>query len=130
MVGLPSLPLTPPSGTGWLRATANTWNGLLTATRSERAFREELVVLALAIPLAFIISEGSVYALTLIAVVLMVLVVELLNTAMEKLSDFVAPAHDERIGRIKDMGSAAVGLAIVAAGLVWLQAIAERFGWL
>ena len=113
-----------------LRATANTWNGLLAATRSERAFREELVVLALAIPLAFVVSAGSSYALTLIAVVLMVLVVELLNTAMEKLSDFVAPAHDERIGRIKDMGSAAVGLAIVAAGLVWLQAIAERFGWL
>lgn len=113
----------------WLRATANTWNGLLTATRGERAFREELVVLALAIPLAFIISEGSVYALTLIAVVLMVLVVELLNTAMEKLSDFVAPGRDDRIGRIKDMGSAAVGLAITAAGLIWLQAIAERFGW-
>ena len=112
-----------------MRATANTWNGLLAATRSERAFREELVVLALAIPLAFIISKGSVYALTLIADVLMVLVVELLNTAMEKLSDFVAPGRDDRIGRIKDMGSAAVGLAITAAGLIWLQAIAERFGW-
>jgi diacylglycerol kinase (ATP) len=112
-----------------LRATVNTWNGLLAAARSERAFREELVVLALAIPLAFVVSAGSIQALTLIAMVLLVMVVELLNTGMEKLSDFVAPAHDERIGRIKDMGSAAVGLAIIAAGLIWLQAIAERFGW-
>jgi diacylglycerol kinase (ATP) len=113
-----------------LRATVNTWNGLRAATRSERAFREELIVLALAIPLAFIVSAGSIYALTLIATVLLVMVVELLNTGMEKLSDFVAPGHDERIGRIKDMGSAAVGLAIMAAGLIWLQAIAERLGWL
>jgi diacylglycerol kinase (ATP) len=112
-----------------LRATVNTWNGLIAATRSEEAFRQELVVLALAIPLAFVVSGGGIHALTLIAVLLMVLVVELLNTAIEKLSDFITPAHDERIGRIKDMGSAAVGLAIIAAGLIWLQAIAERFGW-
>lgn len=112
-----------------LRATVNTWNGLRTATRSEEAFRQELVVLALAVPIAFVITAGSVYALTLIAVLLLVLVVELVNTAVEKLSDFVAPGHDERIGRIKDMGSAAVALAIIAAGLIWLQAIALRLGW-
>jgi diacylglycerol kinase (ATP) len=112
-----------------LRATLNTWNGLLAATRSEEAFRQELVVLALAVPLAFFIGTENWNPLTLIAVVLMVLVVELLNTAIEKLSDFVAPGQDERIGRIKDMGSAAVGLAIIAAGLIWLQAVIERLGW-
>ena len=112
-----------------LRATVNTWNGLVAATKSEMAFREELVVLAIAIPLAFVISQGRIHALTLIAMVLLVMVVELLNTTVEKLSDFIAPAHDERIGRIKDMGSAAVGLAIIAAGLIWLQALAERLGW-
>ena len=100
-----------------LRATLNTWNGLLAAASSEEAFRQELVVLALAVPLAFFIGTANWKPLTLIAVLLGVLVVELLNTAIEKLSDFVAPARDERIGRIKDMGSAAVGLAIIAAGL-------------
>ena len=113
-----------------LSAAINTWNGLVAATRSEEAFRQELVVLGLAIPLAFVITEGSIYALTLIAMVLMVMIVELLNTAIEKLSDFVTPARDDRIKRIKDMGSAAVGLAIIAAGFVWLQAVATRFGWL
>jgi diacylglycerol kinase (ATP) len=112
-----------------LRATVNTWNGLIAATRSEQAFREEIVVLAIGIPLAFFIGTDTWKALTLIAVLLMVMVVELLNTAIEKLSDFVTPAHDERIGRIKDMGSAAVGLAIIAAALIWLQAVAERMGW-
>ncbi len=112
-----------------LRATLNTWNGLLAASRSEEAFRQELAVLALAVPLAFFIGTENWKPLTLIAVLLMVLVVELLNTAIEKLSDFVTPARDERIGRIKDMGSAAVGLAIIAAGLIWLQALIERLGW-
>jgi diacylglycerol kinase (ATP) len=92
------------------------------------AFRQELVVLAVSVPLAFLIGADNWQRVALIAVVMMVLVVELLNTALEKLSDFVAPGHDERIGRIKDMGSAAVGIAIAAAGLVWLQALAARFG--
>lgn len=112
-----------------LRATVNTWNGLIAAARSEQAFRQELAVLALAMPLAFFIGSERWKPLTLVAVVLMVLVVELLNTSIEKLSDFITPAHDERIGRIKDMGSAAVGLAIVVAVLIWLQALGERLGW-
>src|SRR6476660_9826246 len=57
-----------------LSAAINTWNGLVAATRSEEAFRQELVILGLAIPLAFVITEGSVYALTLIAMVLMVMI--------------------------------------------------------
>jgi len=113
-----------------LRAAVNTWNGLIAATRSEEAFRQELAVLALAVPLAFIITEGGIYALILIAMVLMVMVIELLNTAIEKLSDFVTPARDDRIKRIKDMGSAAVGLTIAATGLVWLHAVAVWLGWL
>ena len=103
-----------------LRATLNTWNGLIAATKSEMAFRQELVVLAASVPLAFLVGSNTWKPLTLIASVLMVLVVELLNTTIEKLSDFVAPAQDERIGRIKDMSSAAVGLAIITAGLIWL----------
>ena len=57
-----------------------------------------------------------------------VLVVELLNTALEKLSDQVTPNLDPKIGFVKDLGSAAVGLALILAALVWLVALAERFG--
>jgi diacylglycerol kinase (ATP) len=111
-----------------LLAFRNTWNGLLVATRSEEAFRQELVVLALAVPLAFFVATDAWRRLMLIAVVLFILVVELLNTAIEKLSDHVTPGTDPDIGRVKDMASAAVGLSLLLAALVWLVALGERFG--
>jgi diacylglycerol kinase (ATP) len=113
-----------------LRATINTWNGLRSASRSEEAFRQELVAFAVALPLAFVVAEEAWKRLALIAVVGLVLVVELLNTAIEKLADRVNPDIDPQIGRVKDMGSAAVGLALIVAGLTWLLALAERLGLL
>ncbi len=108
------------------RATRNTINGLRAAAGSEAAFRQELVALALAIPLAFAVATDAWTWLALIGVVLAVLVVELLNTAIEEVADRVTQDHDVMIGRAKDMGSAAVGLTLLIAGLVWLLAIWER----
>jgi len=65
-------------------------------------------------------------ALALIGTVLAIMIVELLNTAIEKLADRVTLEHDPIIGRVKDMGSAAVGLTLLIAGAVWLLAIWER----
>src|SRR5437899_5921376 len=110
----------------WLRATINTWQGLRFAARSEAAFRQELVALLLAVPLAFLLASEAWKRLALVGIVAFVLVVELLNTAIEKLSDHVTPAIDPQIGRVKDMGSAAVGLALLIAGATWLLALAER----
>ena len=112
----------------WLRATMNTWNGLIAATRSEEAFRQELTALVAAVPLAFFVAEDGWKRLLLIGVVVFVLVVELLNTAIEKLADRVSGEIDSQIGRVKDMGSAAVGLALIVAGMTWLIALAERIG--
>ena len=111
-----------------LRATINSWRGLLAAARSEEAFRLELIALVLAIPVAFLLAEQAWKRLALIAVVAFVLVVELLNTAIEKLADRVNLATDPQIGRVKDMGSAAVGLALLIAAMAWLLALAERIG--
>ena len=111
-----------------LRATINSWRGLLAATRSEEAFRLELLALVLAVPVAFLLAEQAWKRLALIAVVAFVLVVELLNTAIEKLADRVNLAIDPQIGRVKDMGSAAVGLALLIAAMAWLLALAERIG--
>ena len=94
-----------------LRATINSWRGLLAAARSEEAFRLELIALVLAIPVAFLLAEQAWKRLALIAVMAFVLVVELLNTAIEKLADRVNLTIDPQIGRVKDMGSAAVGPA-------------------
>ena len=113
-----------------LRATINTWHGLLAAARSEEAFRQELIALVLAVPLAFVVADAAWKRLALIGVVVFVLVVELLNTAIEKLADRVTREIDPQIGWVKDMGSAAVGLALLIAGAAWLLALAERFGLL
>lgn len=107
------------------RAFVNTWNGLRFAARSEAAFRQEIAVFAVAVPLALFIAAEPWKCFLLIAVLLIVLIVELLNTAIEKLSDHVAPKRSSRIGSVKDMGSAAVGLSIVLAGIAWLLAIGE-----
>ena len=113
-----------------LRATVNTWNGLIAAARSEEAFRQELVVLIIAVPLAFVVTEAAWKRVALIAVVLLLLVVEMLNTAIEKLADRVSREIDPQIGRVKDMGSAAVGLTLLIVALAWFLALAERIGLL
>jgi diacylglycerol kinase (ATP) len=110
------------------RATVNTRNGLAFAIRSEQAVREELVALVLAVPLAWLVGISVMRRVELIAVVVLVLVVELLNTAIEKLADRLTTELDPQIGRVKDMGSAAVGVALLMAGLFWLFALAERIG--
>ena len=111
-----------------LRAAINSWNGLRAAARSEAAFRQELAVLALAVPLAFLVTEGAWKRLCLVGIIAFLLVVELLNTSIEKLADRVSLDHEPQIGRVKDMGSAAVGVALLMAGSVWLLAAAERLG--
>ncbi len=110
------------------RATLNTRNGLAFAIRSEQAIREELVALLLALPLAWLIGTTAIRRIELIAAVVLVLIIELLNTAIEKLADRLTTDPDLQIGRVKDLGSAAVGVALVMAGLFWLVAIAERMG--
>ena len=111
-----------------LLATINSWNGLKFAFRSEQAIREELVALALAVPLAFVVGTTPARRLELIIVVLLLLAVELLNTAIEKLSDRLTQDHDVQIRNVKDMGSAAVLAALLISGGTWLFALAERIG--
>jgi diacylglycerol kinase (ATP) len=111
-----------------LKATVNTWRGLCDISRTEAAFRQELAALVVALPLAFLVTEAAWKRFILIGALLLVLIVELLNTAIEKLADRVSRENDGQIRRVKDMGSAAVGLALLLAGLAWLLALAERLG--
>jgi diacylglycerol kinase (ATP) len=110
------------------RATINSRNGLAFAIRSEQAIREEVVALLLSLPLAWLIGVTAMRRVELVVTVALVLVVELLNTAIEKLADRLTTDHDPKIGQVKDMGSAAVGVALVMTGLFWLFALAERMG--
>jgi diacylglycerol kinase (ATP) len=110
------------------RATINSRNGLAFAVRSERAIREEIGALILSLPLAVLIGTTAMRKVELVCAVVLVLVVELLNTAIEKLADRLTTEHDLQIGRVKDLGSAAVGVALLMAGAFWLFALAERVG--
>lgn len=126
-------PSAPKPGEHWIvrqvtGASVNSWNGLRAVFHSEAAFRLELIVLLLAIPLAFVVGAGGWQRLTLIASVVLVLVVELLNTAVEKLADRVTLQQDPAIKFAKDAGSAAVGLMLLIAGAIWSYALAERLG--
>jgi diacylglycerol kinase (ATP) len=105
------------------QATINSWNGLVAATRSEQAFREELAALAIGVPLAFFLAADAGWRFALIGSLVLLLVVELLNTAIEKLSDRVSRDQDPEIKRVKDMGSAAILLSLFITGAVWLWAL-------
>jgi diacylglycerol kinase (ATP) len=109
------------------RATINSWNGIVAATQSEQAFREELVVLAIGVPLAFFLTADAGKRFALIGSLVFLLIVELLNTAIEKLSDRISLDHDLALKRVKDMGSAAIFLSLLLVGAVWVWIVIERF---
>ena len=108
------------------QAAINSWNGLVAVTQSEVAFRQELALLAVGVPLAFYLTGDAGKRFALIGAIVFILIVELLNTALEKLSDRVTSDNDPAIKRVKDMGSAAIGLSLLAAGAVWLWVLVER----
>ena len=101
----------------------NSLQGLSFAARSERAVRQELAVLAVALPVAVLIADSFLAWVALVGVVALVLAIELLNTAIEKLCDHLHPARHPEIGTVKDLGSAAVLCGIALGLLVWGAAI-------
>ena len=109
-------------------ATRNSLRAIVDGVRTEAAIREELIVLVLGIPIGYAIAPSIAWYVAMIATLLVLLSVEFLNTAIEKLSDHVTPQLHRDIGRIKDFGSAAVFFALCHASLVWLAAIAARWG--
>ena len=86
------------------------------------------MILALSVPLAWLIGATTMRRVELVATVVLVLVVELLNTAIEKLADRLTTDHDPQIVRVKYMGSAAVGVSLLMAAMFWLFALVERMG--
>ena len=111
-------------------ATVNSLRGLLDGVKTEPALREEVALLAIALPLGVVIAPSAAWYAAMIAAILILLTVEFLNTAIEKLADHVTREQHVDIRRIKDFGSAAVFCALCLVGLVWLAAIAVRVGLL
>lgn len=117
----------PPAAGAFMSATRNSLRGLDLAARSERAVRQELFAIAVGLPAAFLLSDHLWTRIALVAVLLLVLALELLNTALETLCDHVTPGHHPAIGAAKDLGSAAVFCGLVLALVVWGAAIGEAW---
>lgn len=101
--------------------------GLKAAFRHEAAFRQELLLAVVLVPAAFWVGRDALQVLLLIGVLAFVLIVELLNSALEAVADSVTLEHHPLIGRAKDLGSAAVLLALLFGAAVWLTCLYLRF---
>lgn len=102
-----------------LNAAGYSWAGLTAAFRHEDAFRQEIFLALLLIPLALYLGDSGISRALMIAAVLLVLIVELLNSALEAAVDRISLEHHQLIKRAKDMGSAAVLIALVNVVVVW-----------
>ena len=94
-------------------------DGLITTFRNETAFRLELIMAVVLIPIALILPLKGIEKVMLIGSVLLVLVVELLNTAVESVVDRVSEETHHLSKRAKDAGSAAVFISLVILGITW-----------
>jgi diacylglycerol kinase (ATP) len=106
-----------------VNATGYSWAGLRAAFRHEDAFRQEVFLLLLLVPLAFYLGDDGIERALMIAALLGVLVVELLNSAVEAAVDRVSLEQHPLIKRAKDMGSAAVMISLLNVVVVWLMVI-------
>ncbi|WP_319783705.1 diacylglycerol kinase [Oceanisphaera sp. IT1-181] len=119
-----------PGKTGLARIVAAfgySLRGLKAAYRHEAAFRQECWLVAVLLPIALIWNVGLLAKALLIGSLLLILIIELLNSAIEAVVDRIGPEYHELSGRAKDIGSATVLLALLVAaitwGLVWLDTL-------
>ena len=103
-----------------IKATVYSWQGLRAAYRHEAAFRQEIWLCIVMIPLGLYLGDNAVEKALLVAGVLLLPLVEILNSAIEAVVDRFGDEQHELSGRAKDMGSAAVALAIFLMAVVWL----------
>lgn len=108
--------------TGFIRiikAAGYSWQGIKAAWRHEAAFRQESLLALAMFPLAVWLGRNPVEWSLLVGSVVLVLIVELLNSAVEAITDRVGTDHHELSGRAKDMGSAAVFLSLANVVFIW-----------
>lgn len=117
-----------PNGVGpgriW-RAQLCSLRGLGFAWRFESAFRQEAILALVMLPLSFLVAQSVFHWAMLVATLLLVLLTELINSAIEALADAVTLDHHPLIGRAKDIGSAAVFISLSITVIVWGAAIGE-----
>ncbi|MFH0813537.1 MAG: diacylglycerol kinase [Pseudomonadota bacterium] len=107
------------------QATLYSLDGIKTAFITEAAFRQEVIITSISIPLALMIPLSFVFKAFLIASTIGVLIAELVNTALESIVNIVSQGFHPLGKRAKDMASAAVMLSIINLGVAWLFALLQ-----
>jgi diacylglycerol kinase (ATP) len=109
------------------RAAINSWNGLIYAFKEESAFRQELALSLILIPLAIYLPVTPIEKILLIASVILVLIIELLNSSVEAAIDRISFEVHDLSKRAKDFGSAAVMLALLLCAFTWVIILSEHY---
>jgi len=102
-------------------------SGLRTALKNEIAFRQELFAFVILTVIAIILPVSSTMKILLIVSIISVMIVELLNSAIETIVDKISPEYSDSAKRAKDMGSSAVFLTIVCATVIWIYVLIKVF---
>ena len=110
-----------------IRATGFSMQGLKLAWKHEAAFRQELVLAAIMLPIALFVDVTTVERILLILGLFVVLIVELLNSAIEAVVDRISDDIHPLSGQAKDIASAAVFMSLVFCGLTWLLILLPKF---
>jgi diacylglycerol kinase (ATP) len=109
------------------KAAGYSLSGLQAALRYEAAFRQELLLALIMAPAAFWVGQDAIQIILLLSALALVLIVELLNSAIEAVADAVTLENNELIGRAKDLGSAAVLLSLLSAGALWVTLLINKW---
>lgn len=94
--------------------------GFKATWKHEEAFRQEVIAFLVAIPVAFWLAESKIEIVLLLAPVVLIMIIEILNSALEAIVDRAGVEYHKLAGRAKDMGSAAVMLTIMLTVVIWL----------
>jgi len=103
-----------------IKATGYSWKGVCAAYRHEAAFRQEVWLCSVMIPLGLYLGDNGIEKALLVSSVILLPLTEILNSAMEAVVDRFGEEHHELSGRAKDMASAAVAMAIILTIVVWI----------
>ncbi len=101
--------------------------GIKTAWKNELAFRVDAIIIIIMMPVGIWLGRTAAERALLIASCLLILIIELLNSAVEAVVDRIGTEYHELSGRAKDMGSAAAFFAMLTAGIIWALIAYERF---
>jgi diacylglycerol kinase (ATP) len=102
-----------------IKAGLYSWQGFSACYRKEEAFRQETWLALVLIPLALWLADNGIQLAMMVASVVLVLIVEIVNSAIEAVVDRIGSEHHKLSGRAKDMGSAAVLLSLLNVVMVW-----------